>query len=922
MSFLTAYFGIVEGAKEQSVCCPFEHYTGNSTPYYETNPSAHVNTINNLFHCKVCNIGYNETQLIQKILSCDYYNAKRLQRCFDTEEDIIAWQEHDLTPESKNLALELGISENIINELLLKTPIGAEKTIAFPVFLYDHLVDIRKYNPDTKPKVKSRTNCPVGLIIPFDIWRTTPTNKTTLICAGEKDMAIARTYGFNAITLTGGENTLPIASEQFRNQKVAIVYDNDGPGIQGAKKLATHLYQYTNQIKIVTNFHEVLEEGEDITDFFTKYNKTRDDLISYIKETSWYEPDEKEQEANYPIVDLLTASQPANINKMLRSNIQVVAVSESTFAAPSGIIAEKFKIRGQSDTMPEGDIREWQLNEDTFQDVLHMIDNNFKEDTINSNIKKLLKIPSKEPCIKISTVSKQTIFKAYVTDLFETTDLSVQPMEYPAYSIGTKLESGKKYMVTYKLVPHPYKGQELIMLITNAVQANDSVSNFQITNDVKEKLNVIRNLPGTVDERINTIIEKVKGLLGYNGNNTLIKTIDLAYHTPLRFNFGTFEHMRGYLDTIIVGESRMGKSSTANTLRETYGLGIFASLAGNSATVPGLIGGSNKVSGGYQTRAGIIPQNHQGMIIFEEFGKSNNNIIAELTDIRSSNEVRITRVSGTITLPAMVRMVALSNVKVSGGEIKPIASYPNGISIITELVPTAEDIARYDLIVILPDRGTSQIDPFWEPKKPFSQEVYETRIRWIWSRTPEQIQIDKETGLYIIEQANQLNKEYDCHIKIFGTEAWKKLARLSVAIAGYLVSTDSTYENIIVNKEHIDHAISFMRHIYDNSTFKLKEYVEHEKKYNEVDEEAIANLQDIYTKYPGLILFLEQTSGATKNMLEAASGLNNTEVNKAINRLTKGLFVKFQTHNIIPTERFRLALSKINRETTIERVGE
>ena len=121
--------------------------------------------------------------------------------------------------------------------------------------------------------------------------------------------------------------------------------------------------------------------------------------------------------------------------------------------------------------------------------------------------------------------------------------------------------------------------------------------------------------------------------------------------------------MRGYLDTLIVGESRTGKSSTANTLRKEYGLGVFTSLAGNSATIAGLIGGSNKTPTGFQTRAGVIPQNHRGLVIFEEFGKCKQDVVSELTDIRSSNEVRIARVSGTITLPALVRMIALTNAK-------------------------------------------------------------------------------------------------------------------------------------------------------------------------------------------------------------------------------------------------------------------
>ena len=460
------------------------------------------------------------------------------------------------------------------------------------------------------------------------------------------------------------------------------------------------------------------------------------------------------------------------------------------------------------------------------------------------------------------------------------------------------------------------------MIITNAVQANDSVSNFQVDETVKQNLDKIRNIPGTTSEKINTLVQHVKGIIGYNGNETLIKAIDFAYHTVLEFNFGAFKNVRGYLDTIIVGESRVGKSSTADALRKTYGLGTFTSLAGNSATIPGLIGGSNKTANGYQTRAGIIPQNHKGLIIFEEFGKSNANIIAELTDIRSSNEVRITRVSGTLSLPAMVRMISLTNVKSTSGGIKAIAAYPNGIAIITELVGTAEDIARYDQIVILPDRGASQIDPLWAPLEPLPTDAYQTRVRWAWSRKPENVILDQTISAYIVEKANELNKVYDCHIKIFGTEAWKKIARLAIAVATYVVSTDDTYENVVVTKEHVDYAVNFYKEIYDNATFKLREYVAHEKLYSTIDDEGVSLLQDLYVKSPSLILQLEQCASATKNMLSAATGLSNDELNKALNRLTRGLFIQFANHDIIPTERFRLGLAKIEKNINVKRLGE
>ena len=79
-------------------------------------------------------------------------------------------------------------------------------------------------------------------------------------------------------------------------------------------------------------------------------------------------------------------------------------------------------------------------------------------------------------------------------------------------------------------------------------------------------------------------------------------------------------------------------------------------------------------------------------------------------------------------------------------------------------------MARYDIMLVMGDTGSKMIDPLWEPISPFEIEDYRTRIRWVWSRTTDQIVIDKEIGRYIVGRCNDINKEYDSHIKIFGTE--------------------------------------------------------------------------------------------------------------------------------------------------------
>jgi hypothetical protein len=192
----------------------------------------------------------------------------------------------------------------------------------------------------------------------------------------------------------------------------------------------------------------------------------------------------------------------------------------------------------------------------------------------------------------------------------------------------------------------------------------------------------------------------------------------------------------------------------------------------------------------------------------------------------------------------------------------------------------------------------------------------------VWSRTKEQIIINDEVGKFIIDCANALNKEYNCHIKIFGTEAWKKLCRLSIAIAGYLVSTDDTFANIVVTKEHVEYAVAMYKELYDNTTFRLREYVANERKYNEIDNEGVALLQQTYIKCPTLLIMLEQEAKVSRNSLMAAVGLDNTAFNSFMNLLIRGSFVKLIGSDILPTERFRLGMSRINRNANIMRVGE
>jgi hypothetical protein len=112
------------------------------------------------------------------------------------------------------------------------------------------------------------------------------------------------------------------------------------------------------------------------------------------------------------------------------------------------------------------------------------------------------------------------------------------------------------------------------------------------------------------------------------------------------------------------------------------------------------------------------------------------------------------------------------------------------------------------------------------------------------------------------------------------------------------------------------------RELYDNNVFRLREYVANERKYNTIDDEGITLLQQIYIKCPALLIMMEQEAKVSRNSLMAAVGLDATTYNGFMNALIRGSFVKLTANDILPTERFRLGMSRIDRRSNIARVGE
>ena len=327
-----------------------------------------------------------------------------------------------------------------------------------------------------------------------------------------------------------------------------------------------------------------------------------------------------------------------------------------------------------------------------------------------------------------------------------------------------------------------------------------------------------------------------------------------------------------------------------------------------------------KIDGAFCNTIGAIPRQHKRLAVLEEFSGARSDFIKTMTDIRSSNELRLARVSGELIVPCKLRMITISNpLNDENGNPRFLNTFPNGVMPLMELIKSAEDVARYDGFLLIP-KVAKRLNPFEYNLVgiPIPKEAYQNKINWVATRQIENVIFEDGVESYIWEKAEEMNKIFECNFPLFGTTTSKKLARFSVALASLIVNVDKTYENVIVTKEIVDYTVKYLTSIYDDETFKLKEYANEYREYSNCTSNDIKELQDLYSRNATLFNFLNGQSKTTRANLSSVSGFENAKFFPIFNKLVARKFIRLSMDIVYPTDKFRKAFNKINKNFTID----
>lgn len=897
---------------EADVLCPFEHDKG-----YDTRASAHINLEKGVFHCKTCsaegrNDGMSEVGFISQLYGITYEKAIAfLGKFSDYEELPDVWEDTVDALLQTEYADYLRNERGLTDETIRRYQLGyTGDGIRYPILVYGQLCDVRTYQPDGQPKMRSRKGAS-PLLFPLDEWLADTGD--TLLCAGENDTLIARQNGYNALCVTGGEGTFPdVFLHLFKGKTVNICYDMDSAGINASKTVAYKLHQAGASVRLVTLSGLTGEKSDkDITDALVKRKLPASYLQEEIDKAVLFDEELVKAVKNKvsPLIDLWDVPQGKYHGRELSCRVVTAGRYDVPMRTPSAI---EWKCKGAMEgsqacmTCPlSGKNGYWTLDENNLHTVMELVDVN--NDQQKKAIHKFIHMPTKCPNGEYVIKARQEVYKVIFTPDMET---EFKDFEQYAYIVGHSLEEGQRYRVFFKSYAHPLDDQRVFMIVHKSEDSDNALNTFKLTPEIAEELKVFQGDPFV---KMRERVEQIHGLTRtYRPPDMIVHAVNIMYHSPLKFKINDVD-LKGYPEGLIVGESRTGKSETTRRMMEHYKIGNMLAVKG--ATTAGLLGGAEKMpSGGFRIAWGSVPRNNKGILFLDEMSGMHQDVLATLTDMRSSGIATVHKIAAG-KAPAQTRMLWLSNPRVqTNGTSKDIREYPSGVDVVLDLVGSDEDIARFDFCMLIVRQEGSSTSPLDRPKlSALPSEWYRNLIYWTWSRTEDQIIFNEDCAIYLVQVANQLNMQFDSRIKFFGVEAWKKIARIAVACAGATFSTDDG-EHLIVKREHIDWAMEFLQNCYDNDLFRLREYVKERRMLDDTNESVNQLMQALIRNYRILIHTIQQaTSPMSIYNLQAISGLERDKFNQVINSLSANFLVRVTKEGVEATRRFRQAMDNVKK---------
>jgi CHC2 zinc finger len=802
-----------------------------------------------------------------------------------SEGRVAGWHSALLSSESE---LDYIIAERgITSDTIKKYEIGWDRgrnVFTIPIRGWDdELLNVRRYNPypdENRPKINGLTGHNTPYLYPVAVLKGKP--DFIIIGEGEWDILMTLQNGFPAITRTGTADAWrPEWNEFFSGMTVYLGHDADSKGQTANRRVARALSR-TADVRILHLPYEVVDKhGKDLTNFWMEHD--RSDFEQMMQAAEPWRKTREEKEVSFTSVS--ESFDPRHAGEPVRLQVTIKGKKDPGYLIPkrahltctkdAGKICEICPLRASGDDHIE--------IEPTSQTILSMVDANAAT-TADLVRQEYGAMKCKRLEIEIEEFQSVEILLARPSlDQVDGTNgdhyRNIRITNVGKYDTAPN----NTVQVTGALYPNP-RSNNNEFLAWHLQRTQTSVDHFEVTPEAVKLMEIFR--PEQRETPLKKVLSISRELAAHVtkivGRIEMHAVMDLTFHSVLSFKFGGKVVNKGWVESLILGDTRTGKSEAAEALVRHYGAGEI--ISGEAASYAGIIGGLQQIGGrDWAITWGLVPLNDRRLIVIDEVSGLSCDDISKMSDVRTSGVARLTKIQQEVT-PARTRQLWLSNPRNA-----KMNDFTYGVQALPPLIGNNEDIARFDLVMAMAidDVESTRINKIQDiGQLRYTAEACHTLLMWAWTRKTDQIVWTPGAEQMILKSAVEMGNRYiEDPPLIQAADVRFKIARISAALAARTFSTDANHEKVIINAKHVRDAVRLLDHLYGMAVFG---YAERSQELLSIRSRAQSFEGDIRTYLQSnreLARFIKSNGGFVRQDLEGILNVSREEANGIINKL-------------------------------------
>jgi hypothetical protein len=390
--------------------------------------------------------------------------------------------------------------------------------------------------------------------------------------------------------------------------------------------------------------------------------------------------------------------------------------------------------------------------------------------------------------------------------------------------IGTLGKSNIRYRATGQVIAEP-KRQRASLLASRLDRLHSAAEGFRLTDEVRTALAAFMVPPSTEEtdetEAVDraerhawqvacTVTDRITKVYGEHRIHVLLTEL-LVFHSVREIPWQG-ETIKGTVDLLVIGDTGQGKSTQYRRLKDGIGLGHWCS--GSTSSRAGLLYTlDSKINDKRILRFGAFPLAHGELLAIDEGQNISREQWSEFTTARSEGILKVDR---TIRAehPRRTRVIVTVHPD-SGGFL------------------TGQDLRRFDVLacVAVDDQTAEQIRARVETVDLLSGvdvDRLRSSVLWAWTRTADDVIYADQTVEAMHALAEGLQERFAApEIPLLITDAHEKVARLAVAYAALLHSSNERHESVIVTPLRVALVGRLIASLYQHPNCSFDEYANH-----------------------------------------------------------------------------------------------